>query len=117
MDFEGYTIQMWPLAKDEGGGWLITFPDLPGCMSDGESIEEAIRNGQDALGCYLAVTKKYGDALPKPGSASRTSGQFRLRAPKSLHARLAARARQEGVSMNTLAVALLAEGLGRRHGA
>jgi integrase len=38
---------MRPLIADEGGGWLITFPDLPGCMSDGETPEEAIENGRD----------------------------------------------------------------------
>jgi WD40 repeat protein len=37
-----------PLPEDEGGGYLIEFPDLPGCMSDGETIEEATTNGLDA---------------------------------------------------------------------
>jgi antitoxin HicB len=37
-----------------------------------------------------------------------------LRAPKSLHKKLALRAKHEGVSLNTLAVTLLAEGLGER---
>jgi antitoxin HicB len=114
MKTQAYPFELRPLSKDDGGGWLITFPDLPGCMADGETIEEAISEGQDALKSWLFAAKKHGDPIPKPGSAGEASGQFRLRAPKSLHARLAARARQEGVSMNTLAVALLAEGLGKR---
>lgn len=44
-----YPFQMRPLSDDEGGGWLISFPDLPGCLSDGETPEEAMVNGQDAL--------------------------------------------------------------------
>ncbi len=43
-----YRFTVRPLTEDEGGGWLIEFPDLPGCMSDGETIEEAIANGEDA---------------------------------------------------------------------
>ena len=42
------------------------------------------------------------------------SGQWRIRVPKSLHADLAIRAKQEHVSLNLLAATLLAEGLGKR---
>lgn len=114
MKFEDYPFELRHLSEDEGGGWLITFPDLPGCMSDGETIDEAVENGRDAFQSWMYVHLQNGLPVPVPGSAAEASGQFRLRAPKSLHARLAARARQEGVSMNTLAVALLAEGLGKR---
>lgn len=111
-----YPFELRPLAKEEGGGWLLSYPDLPGCLADGATVEEAIREGRDALESWLRTAKEHGDPIPKPGAASQASGQFRLRTPKSLHALLAARARQEGVSMNTLAVALLAEGLGKRQG-
>lgn len=46
--FTDYSFEIKPLAAAEGGGFLITFPDLPGCMSDGETPEEAIENGKDA---------------------------------------------------------------------
>ena len=36
--FEAYTHVVSPLSAEDGGGFLITFPDLPGCMSDGETI-------------------------------------------------------------------------------
>jgi antitoxin HicB len=42
------------------------------------------------------------------------SGKWVQRVPKSLHARFAAKAGEEGVSLNTLVVSLIAEGLGRR---
>ena len=108
----GYPFELRPLTKEEGGGWLITFPDLPGCMSDGETPEEAIINGEDALRCWLETAKEFGDTIPKPGETQ--SAKFVQRLPKSLHTRLQARAKQEGVSMNTLVTAIIAEALGRR---
>ena len=105
-----FTIR--PLSDEEGDGYLVEFPDLAGCMSDGDTPEEAMANGRDALEAYLASCKKHGDPAPRPGVSM--SGQWRQRVPKSLHARLAARARQEGVSLNTLVTAMIAEGLGGR---
>ena len=40
-----YRFTIRPLSTEEGSGYLIEFPDLPGCMSDGETIGEAIANG------------------------------------------------------------------------
>lgn len=107
-----YSFELRPLAEEEGGGWLITFPDLPGCMSDGESPEEAIANGRDAVAAWLAAAQESGREVPSPGAPP--SGKFIARIPRSLHARLAARAKQEGVSMNALVSAFLAESLGRK---
>lgn len=105
----GYLVEIRPLTEDEGGGWLVTFPELPGCMADGETPEEALREAEDALESYIKTAEAHGDPVPQP---SAYSGNFRLRVPKSMHAALAHRAEREGVSMNTLAVALLAEGMG-----
>jgi antitoxin HicB len=56
-----YPFTVRPLGKEEGGGYLIEFPDLPGCISDGETPEDAIRNGQDALQGYLLTLKELGN--------------------------------------------------------
>ena len=111
-----YRFTIRPLTADEGGGYLIEFPDLPGCMSDGETIEEAIANGREAQAAWIAAMREAGRPVPAPGSepAESYSGKWQLRTPKTLHRRLAERARREGVSLNTLAVTLLAEGLGGR---
>jgi antitoxin HicB len=109
-----YPFEVRPLTEEEGGGYLIEFPDLPGCMSDGETPEEAIVNGRDAVKCYLGMMKEFGDPIPRPGSFAKPSGQWRQRVPKSLHARLTARAEREGVSLNTLVTTLIAQGLGER---
>jgi antitoxin HicB len=102
------------LLSEDGPGYRITFPDLPGCMSKGKTVEEAITNGADAAIAWIEATQKWGGPIPEPGSSTGASGRFNLRTPKSLHAKLARQATAEGVSMNTLAVALLAEGLGRK---
>jgi len=106
-----YPFTVRPLLEEDGGGYLCEFPDLPGVMGDGTTVEAAIVNGRKALKAALATLRQLGR---KPPEATRASGQWRMRAPRSLHQRLAARAKAEGVSLNTLAVSLLAEGLGRR---
>ncbi len=107
-----YPFEIHPLSKDEGGGYAITFPDLPGCRSDGATPEEAIENGRDALESWLAVAREFGDEFPKAFSS--VSGRFVQRVPRSLHAQLIAQARDEGVSLNTLIVSIVAQGLGHR---
>ena len=116
--FEEYMQEITPLAKEDGGGFLITFPDLPGCMSDGETIEEAISNGRDAFVAWISAAADMGKSIPKPIAKPveliEASGKFVARLPKSLHARLVAKAKQEGVSLNTLVLSFIAEGLGHK---
>lgn len=114
LNLEKYPFTIRPLAAEEGGGFLIEFPDVAGVMSDGETPEEAIRNGRDALKAALLTLKEFGDPVPEPGSFGSASGQWRQRVPRTLHARLVERARQEGVSLNMLVTTMIAEGLGQR---
>lgn len=115
IDAMQYPIEVRPLASEDGGGWLATFADLPECIGDGETPEAAVMDGYAAANAWLAVAEEAGDPVPTPAGGGE-SGKFMARVPKSLHARLAVRARTEGVSMNTLVVALLAEGAERRAG-
>jgi antitoxin HicB len=112
-DLTQYPFEVRPLHAEEGGGYLISFPDFSECISDGETVEEAIRNGLDALAETIAALESLGLPVPEPRSSGSYSGKFIQRVPRSLHARLAARARQEGVSMNALVTAFLAESLAR----
>lgn len=118
--FEMYAHIISHLPASEGGGYLITFPDLPGCMSDGETEAEAVENGRDAFVAVISAIHDMGRKIPAPSFCpddvvpASVSGKFVARVPKSVHARLAARAKAEGTSLNTLVTMLLAEGLGRR---
>lgn len=105
------------LSAKDGGGYLIEFPDLPGCISDGDTIEEAIKNGQDAINCWIAAAHDSGRKIPSPGELEQQSGKWVQRVPKSIHLRLVNKAKEEGVSLNTLVVSILAEGLGKQKAA
>ena len=109
-----YPFEIRPLSEEEGGGFLISFPDFSECISDGETIEEAIQNGLDALQETITALESMNLPVPEPGSGGSYSGKFIQRVPKSIHARLATRAKQEGVSMNTLVNTILAESLRKR---
>ena len=106
-----YPFEVKQLAREDGGGFLVTFPDLPGCMADGATIMEAITNAMDAEASWLATARAFGD--PLPAISQSYSGKWVQRVPKSVHARLASLARREGVSINTLVASFIAEGLGR----
>lgn len=69
MDKLEYPFNISPLSAEEGGGYLIEFPDLPGCVSDGDTIDEAIANGKDALLCWIQTAKQHGDEIPVPYSS------------------------------------------------
>jgi antitoxin HicB len=106
---DDYPVEIRPLSAEEGGGFLATFPDLPGCMADGETPEAALAEARDAFACWMDAHQADGRPVPLPNTAS---GKFIQRLPKSLHARLQGRAKAEGVSVNQLVTAYIAEGLG-----
>ena len=107
-----YPFEVRPLSEDDGGGFLISFPDFSDCISDGESVEEAIAHGRDALKATIAALKAKKLPVPAPNSGGVASGKFVARVPKTVHARLATRARAEGVSLNALVLTFIAQGLG-----
>lgn len=109
-----YPFIIRELSKEDGGGVLIEFPDLPGCMSDGKTVEEAINNAVDAVQAWITVAKERDRPIPSPCNSQQMSGKWVQRVPKTLHAKLARQAEKENVSLNTLVVSLLSESLGAR---
>lgn len=61
-----YKIIITPLLEKDGGGWLSTHPELDGCMSDGETPEEAIRNLADARVSWIEARIMDGLPIPAP---------------------------------------------------
>ena len=110
--FEDYPIEIRPLSAEEGGGFLATFPDLPGCMADGQTPAEAIDDAKGAFNSWMAAHLADGRVAPKPGGSA-AAGKFVQRISKTMHARLQLRAKTEGVSLNHLVATYIAEGLGR----
>ncbi len=91
------------------GGYVASFPDLPGCLTCGETIEEAAQNANDAKKAWLEAAIEDGVEIREPAEPSSYSGQFKLRLPKSLHKSLAEHAREEGISMNQYCIYLLSK--------
>jgi antitoxin HicB len=61
-----YAVVVEPLPTEDGGGFVATVPDLPGCMSDGTTPEEALANVQDAIVTWIEAANDLGHVVPKP---------------------------------------------------
>lgn len=92
--------------KDEGG-FVVSYPDLPGCITCGETVESAITNAHDAKRAWLEAAIEDGIEIFEPDNLEDYSGQFKLRIPRSLHRLLAEHSKKEGISMNQYCVYLL----------
>ena len=92
--------------KDEGG-FVVSFPELPGCITCGETVESAVANALDAKKAWLEAAMEDGIEIHEPDSLEDYSGQFKLRIPRSLHRSLAEHSKKEGISMNQYCVYLL----------
>ena len=91
----------------EEGGYVVSYPDLPGCLTCGETIESAVANARDAKRVWLEAALEEGVSIPMPDSLEDYSGQFKLRLPRSLHRALAEHSQREGISMNQYCLYLL----------
>ncbi len=60
-----YAIRIERLADSDGGGYLATVTDLPGCMSDGATPEEALKNVQEAIASWIEAAKEWKVEVPK----------------------------------------------------
>jgi predicted RNase H-like HicB family nuclease len=56
------------LVPERGGGWSVLFPDLPGCATGGETVQEAIAMAASAAAGWLAAARDHGDEIPPPRS-------------------------------------------------
>ncbi len=108
---EDYPFEIQPLSQDDGGGYLVIFPDLPGCISDGDTPEEALYNGLDAARSWLLTAEEFGDPVPQPGYWI-SSGVSTQLSPE-MERRLTQQADERGMNREVLAAMLIAEGLAK----
>jgi antitoxin HicB len=105
-----YRIEVYP----DGGGYTAAIPDLPGCLTFGDSLQEVLDLIGDAKAGWLELAIENGQPIPEPAlPPGDYSGKFTVRLPRSLHRRLAERARMEGISLNQLVNVTLAEAVGK----
>lgn len=108
-DYLKLPYRMEIVQDPDEGGYVVSYPDLPGCLTSGETLEEAVKNAEDAKREWMSAALEDGYDIPVPDSFNQYSGQYRLRLPKSLHRSLAMHSKEEGVSMNQYCVYLLAK--------
>lgn len=106
-EYLALSYRMEVVEDNEEGGFVVTFPDLPGCITCGETIETAIANAMDAKKSWLEAALEEGLEIREPDSLEDYSGQFKLRMPRSLHRSLAEHSKREGISMNQYCLYLL----------
>lgn len=109
---EEYLQMEYPfnVIADPDGGYVVKFPDLPGCLTQAEDLDEIGPMVKDAFRAWMEAAYEGDLEIPLPSRPSEFSGSIRLRLPLSLHEDLADQAAQEGVSLNTWMVTLLAQG-------
>ena len=93
------------------GGYTARYPELPGCLTCGETLESVTANAAEAKKAWLEAALEDGLSINEPDTALKDdySGQFKLRIPKSLHRTLALQAKHEGISMNQYCMYLLSQ--------
>ncbi|MCI5523814.1 MAG: toxin-antitoxin system HicB family antitoxin, partial [Spirochaetia bacterium] len=96
-------------------GFIASYPELPGCITCGETITEAVVNSENAKKEWLLAAIENNIEIAEPESTDSYSGQFKLRLPKTLHKTLAEDSKKEGVSMNQYCVYLLAKNSEKEH--
>lgn len=101
-----YPLTFYP---DDDGGFVAEVIDLPGCLSQGDTLEETFEMIAEAKELWLEVAHEYGDPIPMPSTEVEYSGKTMLRMPKYLHERLAEAAKKEDTSLNQYMVSLLSE--------
>ena len=106
-DYMSMAYKMEIVEDHEEGGFVVSYPDLPGCVTCGETIESAIANAIDAKTAWCEAALEEGIEIYEPESLGNYSGQFKLRIPRSLHRLLAEHSQREGISMNQYCVYLL----------
>jgi antitoxin HicB len=92
-----YTIE---IIRDDEETWFARVLELPGCMTEGDSVEDAAEMIQDAMRAWLEIALEDGRTIPEPRSSDEYSGRFVVRLPKSLHRDLVEASKRDGVSLN-----------------
>jgi antitoxin HicB len=103
------------IIPDVTGGFVAQIKDLPGCYSQGETLEETYANIEEARLLWMESMYEDGNEIPLPETEidKQYSGRFNVRIPRSLHRKLDEMAEKEGVSLNHYLVSTLSRAVGQ----
>lgn len=109
-----YAVRVY--REPDGSGFTAEIPDLPGCITCADTLDEVWALIDDAKRGWLELALADGDPIPEPAPPleEQASGKFTVRVPRSLHRKLSEEARREGVSLNQFVTVALAETVGVR---
>ena len=115
---EYYLGLVYPITitPDVTGGYVAEIEDLPGCLTQGETLEETCENMNEARQLWIESAYEDGLDIPLPHDLEQYSGKFNVRFPRSLHRKLNVEAVREGVSLNQYLVSTLSHAVGIEEG-
>lgn len=98
------------IKRNSDGSYFAEIEELPGCMTEADTKEDVLEMLDDAKKAWLEIALARNITIPEP-QEDNFSGKFNVRVPKFLHRKLAYRAKNEGVSLNTLITTTLASSI------
>lgn len=108
-DFLGLPYRL-EISQGEFGAFVVRYPELQGCITQVENLEDAIPAAKEILTEWLELALEDNQEIPFPRTTGDYSGKFLIRISKSLHRELSESAEAEGVSLNAYVMELLASG-------
>ena len=112
-----YLSLKYPVSLEESpeGGYFVQIKDLPGCYSQGETVDEALEMIEEARCLWMESMYEDGNEIHLPGNVTeKYSGKFNVRVPRSLHRKLDEMAEKEGVSLNHYIVSTISQAVGQQ---
>jgi len=114
-ELEYYLNLRYPVTvhPDPEGGFVAEIEELPGCMTQAETLDEIFKAIEDARQLWIETAYNEGQDIPLPRDMEKYPGKFLVRIPQWLHRNLARAAKREGISLNQYVTSLLAAGVNR----
>lgn len=100
------------LIRDETGQFTAEILEFPGCVTFGNSPDEAFNKLEETAKAWIEVELEQGHGIPPASANYEYSGRIVVRLPKSLHRQAAFHAEREGVSLNHFLVSAIAARVG-----
>lgn len=100
------------LIPAEEGGFSAEILEFPGCIAEGDTAEEAIRNLESVAASWIEAALEQGQEVPPPSAVHEYSGRIVLRLPRGLHKNAARLALRDETSLNQYLVAAVSARVG-----
>ena len=100
------------IPDTESGTFAAMIPEFPGCITQGDSPDEAYAHLHETALAWIEAAQDLGQPIPDPQEENAYRGKFALRMPASLHKEAAEAAERDGTSLNQFVVAAIAERIG-----